>query len=209
MKPILFIDCGDTLCDESTEVRDEPGGVVKEAFLFPGAEEVLHEVHAAGIPIVLVADGLDASFAYILRNVRHLFSGWVASEAVGAEKPDARMFEAAMASLHLQAEDKPRIFMVGNNLRKDVLGANRFGLISVLADYSPRYDMTPHSDEEVPRYVIHDIRELPDLLERVLPDSAETYMTRDAEYCAKRNELDRQNPDRPAAEEFPQSRTRI
>ncbi len=36
------------------------------------------------------------------------------------------------------------------------------------------------------------------------PDHAETYMTRDAEYCAKLNELDRQYPDGFAAEEFPQ-----
>ena len=164
---ILFIDCGDTLCDESTEVRDFPGGVVKEAFLFPGAEEALQKVHEMGIPIVLVADGLEASFAYILRNVRSLFDGWVTSESVGAQKPSEKMFETAMRTLSLGEADKPSIVMVGNNLRKDIIGANRFGLISVLADWSPRYDMTPRTSEEEPDYRLHDIRELPELLSEI------------------------------------------
>ncbi len=162
--PILFIDCGDTLCDESTEVRDVPGGVVKQASLFPGAEDALREIHAMGVPIVLVADGLEDSFAYILRHVRTVFDGWVTSETVGEEKPSARMFEAAMKELSLKEIDKPRILMVGNNTRKDIAGANRFGITSVLADYSPRYDMTPHAPEQEPDYLLHDIRELPTLI---------------------------------------------
>ena len=162
---ILFIDCGDTLCDESTEVRDEPAGVVKQASLFPGAEDVLREIHQMGIPIVLVADGLDASFQYILRHVKHLFSGWIVSETIGEEKPSSKMFQAAMDALRLSETDKPRILMVGNNTKKDIVGANRFGIHSVLARYSPRYDMTPHAPEEVPDYTIDEIRELPSLLQ--------------------------------------------
>ena len=165
--PVLFIDCGDTLCDESTEVRDVPGGVVKEAFLFPGAEDALQQVKAQGVPIVLVADGLEASFAYILRHVRNLFDGWITSETIGEEKPSPKMFEAAMRSIGLTDDDKPRVLMVGNNTRKDIAGANRFGILSVLADYSPRYDMTPHTEEQEPDYRLHDIRDLPDLILRI------------------------------------------
>ena len=165
MRIVLFIDCGDTLCDESTEVRDVPGGVVKQASLFPGAEDTLREIHAMGIPIILVADGLDASFQYILRNVKTLFSGWVVSETVGKEKPAAEMFEEALRQAGLTEEDKPRILMVGNNLKKDIVGAKRFGINAVLAAYSPRYDMVPKTEEEQPDAVIHDIRELPALLE--------------------------------------------
>ena len=161
---ILFIDCGDTLCDESTEVRLVRGGVVQKASLFPGAAETLERIHTMGIPICLVADGLDASFHVILHDQIPLFDGWIVSETIGAEKPSPMMFEAAMAAMHLTDADKPQIVMVGNNVRKDIAGANRFGIISVLADYSPRYDMTPHSPDETPDYRLHDIRDLPDLL---------------------------------------------
>ncbi|MCR5006085.1 MAG: HAD family hydrolase [Clostridiales bacterium] len=161
---ILFIDCGDTLCDESTEVRLVPGGVVQKASLFPGAAETIEQIHALGIPICLVADGLDASFQVILRNVIGCFDGWVTSEAVGAEKPSPLMFEAAMKAMELSDSDKPQILMVGNNVRKDIAGANRFGILSVLADYSPRYDMTPHAPDEVPRFILHDICDLPALI---------------------------------------------
>ena len=145
-----------------------PGGVVKEAYLFPGAEDTLERIRQMGVPICLVADGLEDSFAYILRNVRTMFDGWVVSETVGAEKPSPRMFAEAMGVMGLKEEDKPRIVMVGNNTRKDITGANRFGLLSVLAAWSPRYDMIPHSPEEVPDYQIQDIRELPDLLEKLM-----------------------------------------
>ena len=161
---ILFIDCGDTLCDESTEVRLVPGGVVQKASLFPGAAETIERIHALGIPICLVADGLDASFQVILHGLTGCFDGWVTSEAVGAEKPSSLMFQTAMDAMGLSDADKPHILMVGNNVRKDIAGANRFGIISVLADYSPRYDMTPHTPDEVPQYILHDIRDLPELI---------------------------------------------
>ena len=161
---ILFIDCGDTLCDESTEVRLVHGGVVQQASLFPGAAETLDRIRAMQVPICLVADGLEASFQVILQGLTDRFDGWVVSETVGAEKPSPLMFEAAMQAMDLQEEDKPKILMVGNNVRKDIAGANRFGITSVLADYSPRYDMTPHAPDEVPDYLLHDIRDLPDLI---------------------------------------------
>ena len=161
---ILFIDCGDTLCDESTEVRLVHGGVVQKASLFPGAAEALQRIKAMGIPICLVADGLDASFHVILHDLISLFDGWIVSETIGAEKPSPRMFEAAMQAMGLTDADKPQIVMTGNNVRKDIAGANRFGITSILADYSPRYDMTPHTPDEVPDHLLHDIRDLPDLL---------------------------------------------
>lgn len=71
----------------------------------------------------------------------HIFSTWVISEAVGVEKPDQRMFETVLSNLGLTEADKPRIIIVGNNLSRDVLGANRFGITSVHLCWSPRY---PH-----------------------------------------------------------------
>lgn len=61
--------------------------------------------------------------------------------------------------------------MLGNNVKRDVAGANRFGLISVLIDWSPRYDMHPANEDETPDYVIHTPLELFDVLRKLEKDS--------------------------------------
>ncbi len=66
---------------------------------------------------------------------------------------------------HLTEEDKHRIVMIGNNVRKDVAGANRFGITSILLDWSPRYDMNPASEEEKADYIVHEPKELLTLIE--------------------------------------------
>ena len=63
---ILFIDSGDTLVDESTEIRDDTG-VVVQAELIPGAAEAVRTLWRQGYRIALVADGLRASFDRIYR----------------------------------------------------------------------------------------------------------------------------------------------
>jgi putative hydrolase of the HAD superfamily len=72
------------------------------------------------------------------------------SEIVGEKKPSPKMFAEAMRQLHLSEEDKKHIVMFGNNLRCDIAGANRFGITSVLLDWSPRYHYTPRENDEKP-----------------------------------------------------------
>ena len=55
--------------------------------------------------------------------------------------------------------------MIGNNLERDIVGANRMGITSVLAGYSPRYRMKPENEEETPDYVVCDPSEIPALIE--------------------------------------------
>ena len=54
---IIFLDSGDTLVDESTEVRIK-GDVVDHAEFFPGIKEVLFQLKNAGFRVALVAGGL-------------------------------------------------------------------------------------------------------------------------------------------------------
>ena len=100
-------------------------------------------------------------------GLSHIFSAWIVSEAVGCQKTDARMFRAAMEGLGLTDADRGRILMVGNNLERDVAGANRFGIRSALLDWSPRYRHEPANGDEVPDYRIHFPGELPGLAERL------------------------------------------
>ena len=53
----------------------------------------------------------------------------VTSEEVGVEKPDRRMFEAALAKLNLAPQD---VVMIGDDIKKDISGAEALGIRAFL-----------------------------------------------------------------------------
>ena len=168
---ILFTDIGDTIIDEGTEVRDVPGGVVRRAECIPGAREALLALYGQGYTIAMVADGLVASFHNTMtqHGLDHVFAAKAISEAVGAQKPDARMFQRAMDALGLSEADRGRVLMVGNNLERDIAGARAFGIRSALLRWSPRYRHQWETEAERPDYVIdtpNELIALMDALER-------------------------------------------
>ena len=107
--------------------------------LHPRARETLLELHRRGYVIAMVADGLAQSFRNTMRDnaLAHVFSARAVSETLNTQKPSPRMFQSAMDQLGLTEADKRRVIMVGNNIERDVAGANRFGIRSVLIDWSP------------------------------------------------------------------------
>ena len=168
-KLIIFTDIGDTIIDEGSEVREVPYGVVLRADCIPGAKETMLALYEQGFTIAMVADGLTESFHNTMtqNGLEHIFAAKSISEENGVEKPDWIMFQKALERLGLTERDKERIVMVGNNLKRDVLGARRFGIRSVLLSWSPRYDMVPSCEEETPDYVISRPEELPELVNRL------------------------------------------
>ena len=176
-KIIIFTDSGDTIIDESTEIRNQDG-IVIHAGLIPGAGETLKALWEDGYTIAMVADGEEQSFTnvYEENGLGHCFHTRTISEIVGVQKPSEKMFRDAMDKNRLTEDDKGRIVMIGNNVRKDIAGANRFGITSILLDWSPRYDMLPASQWEIPDYIIHEPKELLPLirkLEKQLRDQKE------------------------------------
>lgn len=167
-KLIVCLDSGDTIIDEGSEIKDE-NGIVLKARCIPGAEEAVRELHHLGFPLVMIADGYRASFERIYQQngMADLFAARIYSEDIGTAKPDARMFEAALRAMDLTRADFGRMIMVGNNLSRDVKGANRMGMISVHLAWTPRYPRVPQDPEEVPRHTIHTPAELPDLVLRL------------------------------------------
>lgn len=167
---IIFTDSGDTILDESTQqyMKEKPE-IVSRADFIENAGEVLEEIHQAGYTIALVADGEEESFqnVYRVNGLRHCFDAWVVSETIGVQKPERPMFQAAMEALALTQEDKKRIVMIGNNLKKDVAGANRFGITSIWLDWSPRYFHSFEEEDWRPDYTIGHPSELPALLDKL------------------------------------------
>jgi len=165
---IVFIDSGDTIVDEASEVYNENGDVLK-ADMITGAHEMIMNLYESGYRISLVADGRDASFRNVYEHfgLMHIFEGWIVSEEQKVCKPHPLMFQRAMEVLGLEEKDKHRIVMIGNNLKRDIVGANQMGITSILLSYSPRYVMQPECKEEIPDYVAAMPCEIPPLLEQL------------------------------------------
>lgn len=164
----VFLDSGDTLVDESTEIFDAEGYVI-EANLIPGALEMVESLTAEGYRLALVADGRVRSFDTILggHGIHPHFECKVISETEGCQKPDRRMFEKALQGLGLDAADSGAVVMVGNHLERDIGGANRMGIISIWQSWSHRRSHIPTNENEVPRYTIRTPGELPSLLAEI------------------------------------------
>lgn len=164
----ICIDSGDTLVDEAAQEWSDDG-VVLRAELIPGAAELLHEIKARGYPLALVADGPVGTFHNIFtqHKLLHLFDVFAISGAIGVEKPDARMFHSALEQLNIPQQAYPRTLMLGNNLERDIKGANALDIISVWIDWAPRRSKIPADASEVPQYTIRNPLELLAVIDQI------------------------------------------
>ena len=164
----VCFDSGDTLVDEGTEVHDARG-VVLRAKLIEGAADTVKAVKARGYPVALVADGLAQSFTNVLAHAGlwSLFDAVAISETLLVEKPDPRMFHHALEQLNVTKKDYGRVVMVGNNLERDIAGANALGLMTIWLDWAPRRSKVPQSQLEVPDYVARTPGEVLDILAEI------------------------------------------
>ncbi len=102
------------------------------AGLLPGTTEALDRLRAAGYRLGVVSnsdgraeEGLEAA------GLRGYFEVVIDSQLVGFEKPDPRIFEAALRRMALSADEA---LYVGDIYEVDVVGARRAGMDVVLLD---------------------------------------------------------------------------
>jgi putative hydrolase of the HAD superfamily len=101
-----------------------------------GARRALDLIGGLGLPIVAVSNSDGSAEKSLARaGLRDAFRAVVDSHLVGAEKPDAAIFRAALAQVGAAPE---RAVHVGDLYAVDVLGAQAVGLHAVLLD--------PHGD---------------------------------------------------------------
>jgi putative hydrolase of the HAD superfamily len=161
----LLFDLGDTIMVEETEVKDAEGTTLR-ADLVPDMADALREFKAAGHRLALVADSRPNTPGNVLRQhgLCDLFEVLAVSETAGASKPDPRLFRVALDALVVPKADYGRVVMVGNNLERDIAGANRLGLISVFFHLNHRRRTRPLKPDEIPRYTVTSAAELRDLI---------------------------------------------
>jgi putative hydrolase of the HAD superfamily len=94
------------------------------AELFPEALDFLDDLRIAGVPAIIVTD-LTAQIQHrkMLFFGLHRYVDWmVTSEEAGADKPDPRIFELALAKI---GGVEGTVWMIGDSPRCDVAGARR------------------------------------------------------------------------------------
>ena len=157
----LFFDLGDTIMMEETEVKDD-ALTTQHADLIPGMAQALRDLKTQGHRLAIVADARPGTPVNVLRQhgLLDLFDFLAVSESVGCEKPDPRIFRAAFEALNLSPKDYARTVMVGNNLERDIAGANRLGMISIFYHWNERRRTQPLTAEEQPRHTIKNPDEL-------------------------------------------------
>jgi HAD superfamily hydrolase (TIGR01549 family) len=170
----IFFDLGDAIMVETSEVKDESGTTLS-ADLIPGIEPVLRELKARGFPLGLVADTRRGTYQNVLRQhgLYDLFDVFAISDELGVEKPDIKIFVFALDALGIRPEDYSQVLMVGNNLRRDVRGANALGLVSVWFHWNDRYATQPADAMEKPAYVVHSAEELLKRVELIEQDASQ------------------------------------
>ncbi len=164
----VCLDFGDTLADEATEVKDETLTTLR-AELIPGAGQLVRQLKQRGYLLALVADGRPGTYVNVLsqHGLYDLFDAFAISEHLGVEKPAARMFTHALDQLGISPSEYGRTMMVGNNLRRDIKGANQLGMVSVWLDWAPRRAKVPADESERPRYTIKTPLELLEVIDDI------------------------------------------
>lgn len=162
---VFCFDLGDTIMQEATEIKDFTR-TTQRADLFPGIKEALHDLEKMGYTLALVADTRPGTYKNVLtmHGLYDLFSVFSISEELGTEKPDPRMFQYVLDKLGVLPEET---VMCGNNLKKDIAGANKMGMTTVWFHWNDRYDTTPRTELEHPDYTVRSAKDLIDLVKRL------------------------------------------
>lgn len=166
---ILF-DLGDVIMREETE--EKIAGVTQRADLVPGMADLLRQLHRQGQRLGLVADTHPGTYRNVLHQhgLHDLFDTFAISDLLSCVKPDRRMFAHALGGLGIPPGDWSRVVMVGNNLARDIRGANRLGLISVWLAWNGRYPTAPADPSERPCHQVGTADELAVLLAALARD---------------------------------------
>lgn len=100
---------------------------IKNIIVFDGVLEFLR-VHQDKKIVILTDMTADIQIQKVRDiGIGELVTHLVTSEEIGAEKPDAAIFNAALEKCRLSPEE---VCMVGDNFKKDIVGAQNMGIKS-------------------------------------------------------------------------------
>ncbi|KIL52590.1 hypothetical protein KP77_06170 [Jeotgalibacillus alimentarius] len=131
-------------------------------FLYEETMEVLDELKAAGYKLVIVTNGapsLQLEKLRITPEIVPYFDHIIISGNVGEGKPGQAIFDQALRLSGVKADE---VWMVGDNLKTDILGANRAGIHSIWIQHHD--ETVPGEDDGQPDQIIRRLKEIKNLL---------------------------------------------
>jgi HAD superfamily hydrolase (TIGR01549 family) len=123
--------------------------------LAPSALELLQALRKRAFPLALISNG---NAIYQRRKMAQhglapFFDVILIEEEFGVEKPDSRIFLAALDQLRLGAHEA---WMIGDDPERDIAGAQQVGIFAVWCDFTGR----ELPDTIHPNWIIHDLSEV-------------------------------------------------
>jgi len=105
--------------------------------LFPGALETLHSFKNRGLSLALITNGSAAVQRSKIERfgLEYLFDSIYIEGEFGVGKPDERVFRAALNDLKVDAAEA---WMVGDDLKRDIAGAQKLGILGIWVDWRGR-----------------------------------------------------------------------
>ncbi|MEG1781978.1 MAG: YjjG family noncanonical pyrimidine nucleotidase [Oscillospiraceae bacterium] len=139
--------------------RDYLGFLRSSAILLDGALEFLQDIEEH-VTIAIVTNGIDAVQQSRLKvsGVADFVDGIFTSEKVGANKPDKRIFMAAMKTLGIETPQK--VLVVGDNIYSDIKGGINAGLDTCWVNFKNETNTT----DIKPKYTVYDFTQLKNII---------------------------------------------
>jgi putative hydrolase of the HAD superfamily len=134
---------------------------IKEGYVkpYPHVATTLSELVRRGYKVGMISDApaFQAWTRLAGLGLHKIFDFVISFDDSGEKKPSRLPFEAGMRRLDLPAS---KIMMVGDNPKRDIAGAKRLGMVTVLAKYGSLMLPDPKDEMQKADYVIGGIREL-------------------------------------------------
>ena len=124
---------------------------------FPDVEDTLRQLVIKDVKLALLTNGAgEAQQEKINRfGLNRYFTVRLIEGELGFGKPDQRFFKKALSKLNITPE---QTWMVGDDLQRDIAGAQTAGIYSIWCDYGKKG--LPENSKVQPNKIINNITEL-------------------------------------------------
>jgi putative hydrolase of the HAD superfamily len=124
---------------------------------FPDVEDTLQQLVIKDVKLALLTNGAGAAQQEKINRfgLSRYFNVRLIEGELGFGKPDQRFFKMALSKLNIRPE---QTWMVGDDLQRDIAGAQTAGIYSIWCDY--KNNGLPQSSEVKPDKIINNITEL-------------------------------------------------
>ncbi len=133
--------------------------------VYPGIKRVLKFLKDRGIKVGIVTDAprVKAWIRLAEIGLHNEFDVVVTYDDSKVEKPNKKPFLLAMRKLGVRPNEA---IFVGDNINRDVVGANNVGMVSVFAKYGEVFMFRKNTSKERPDYVISRPSELISIIKK-------------------------------------------